>query len=172
MNNACLSFPDYCTPRQKHHWRMPREARGSSVGDHARLEPRVRPGARARGQNTSAQSDFKGRAEPPVLIPGPDFPRHFRISYLCLHLSLAHSQKALLPSVGRSILPLQTVLGQQSSFSSVGKNDSLALCAGSAPCLEGSGQFRVGGGLEGKGRRLVRDTPAKCGSCMGDSSRK
>lgn len=140
------------------HW----VARGSSVGDHARLDARVRPGVKTRSQNTSAQSDFKGRAEPPELIPGPDFPRLFRISYLCLHLSLAHSQKALLPSVRRSISPLQTVLGQQSSFSWVGKSDSLAPHAGSTQCLDSSGQFRVGGGLEGKGRRLVRGKPMKC----------
>lgn len=50
-------------------------------------------------------------------------------------LSLAQPQKVLLPSTRRSISPLQRVLGQQSSFSLVGKKNSLAPRAGSDPCV-------------------------------------
>lgn len=102
MNNDCLYSPDSCAPRQKHHRPMPRASRGCSVGDHARSEPRVRPAARARGQNIWAQLGFRGRVEPPSARPrvaglgvGADFPRHFRISYLCLHFELGSPPESI-----------------------------------------------------------------------------
>lgn len=172
MNNDRLNSLDYCAPRQKHHPPMPWASQGSSAGGHARLEPPRETRSEGEGPEPFVLVGFQRSGWAAALLRGPDVPRHFRI-YLCLHFELGSAPESITTFYQEEHLAFAEGAGA-AKFIFLGREKKFSCSSGGQwpVCRITVGSFKGGGGLEGKGWRLVWGKPAKCGSCIGDSSRK